>query len=301
MSFNRLKAFEEGKARRVFQKENFWMMIFFDHHVPHHYKWEYFIFIESLKEVFFPKKRYFARRTYQYKLQRAIKHSGLVIAMDWWSALELNERLNVPEYKIEKIHWFFPRAVRSNVTEMIVDVATKHDLRGKYLIYDSGNEMHNNFDRILKTIRKLKEKELIIYLIILCEETNKDLDVRSRSIEYDIADQIIFLWPVDPAVEASYYGQSAGVIFSSIYESFPFHFSKAISYWVPIFANDIPANKEVMWSSISYLDPLSIHNITDTIAHALSFPKPPNYTQVKSNFSSQKSALELHRILDLKD
>lgn len=90
--------------------------------------------------------------------------------------------------------------------------------------------MHNNFERILKTLSKLKEKEVLLYLIILCDETNKDLDVRSKSIEYDISDQILFLGSIDPNIEASYYSQSAGVVFSSIYESFPFHFSKALSY-----------------------------------------------------------------------
>ena len=181
---------------------------------------------------------------------------------------------------------------------MEVNVTAKHNLRWKYLIYDSGNEMHNNFERILKTFAKLKDKEVFLYLIILCENTNKDLDVRNKAIDYEIAEQIIFLWPVDPGVEWSYYSQSAGVVFSSIYESFPFHFSKAMSYNTPILANDIPAIRDVMWRSIDYLDPLSINNITDTIAHKMSFPDTPNYSQVRTNFNSQKSAFELHRIIE---
>lgn len=161
--------------------------------------------------------------------------------------------------------------------------------------------MHNNFDRILKTLHKLKEKEVILYLIILCDETNKDLDIRSKSIDYEIADQIIFLGSVDKNIEKSYYTQSAGVVFSSIYESFPFHFSKALNYNVAIFANDIPANKEVMADTITYLDPLSIHNITDTLAHKLSFPEAPNYAPLREAFTAQKSARELLDILELTD
>jgi len=53
--------------------------------------------------------------------------------------------------------------------------------------------MHNNFERILKTFAKLKDKEVFLYLIILCENTNKDLDVRNKAIDYEIAEQIIFL------------------------------------------------------------------------------------------------------------
>lgn len=80
------------------------MMIFFDHHIPYGYKGNFTVFIESLKEVFFPKKKFFARRSYQHKLQKAIKHSEHVLVMDGGSALELNESLNVPEEKIAKIH-----------------------------------------------------------------------------------------------------------------------------------------------------------------------------------------------------
>ncbi|MDA9128955.1 glycosyltransferase [Candidatus Gracilibacteria bacterium] len=297
----RTQSMGDGKIKKIFQKEKFGMMIFFDHHIPHGYKGNFLVLIESLKEVFFPKKKYFARRNYQHKLQRAIKHSERVLVMDGGSALELNESLDVSEDKIEKIHGFFPKVINSNVGENRVDIAAKHNLRGKYLIYDSGNEMHNNFDRILKTMNKLKEKEVLLYLIILCDETNKDIDVRSKSIEYDISEQIIFLGAVDASIEKSYYTQSAGVVFSSIYESFPFHFSKALNYGVPIFANDIPANKEVMGDTITYLDPLSIHNITDTLAQKLSFPETPDYSGIRDKFSAKNSARELVKILELKN
>ena len=297
---NRLSHYDEGKARRTFTKERFGMMVFFDHHIPHRYKGNFIVLIEDLKEVFFPKKKFLARRKYQYKLQRAIKHSEHIVVMDWWSALELNEKLNVPEDKIERISGFFPKIPENTITEIPLDVKTKHNLRWEYFIYDSGNEMHNNFDRILKTLHKLKNQEILLYLIILCEETNKDLDIRSKAIEYDIAEQILFLWPVGPVSEKSYYTQSAGVIFSSIYESFPFHFSKALSYNVPIFANDIPVNKEVMQDTITYLDPLSIHNITDTIISRLKNPIKVHYDNINRDFSAKRSAGELQNIIELK-
>jgi len=87
------------------------------------------------------------------------------------------------------------------------------------------------------------------------------------------------------------------VIFSSIYESFPFHFSKAISYDCHIFANEIPANSEVMWEHISYLDPLSIHNMKDTITDYIKTPKLINYGEIDDKFSPQISSQELSRII----
>ena len=298
---NRLSQYDERKARRIFNKERFWMMVFFDHHIPYWYKGNFIVLIEDLKEVFFPKKSFFARRKYQYKLQKAIKHAEYITVMDGWSALELNEKLNVPEDKIEKISGFFPKIPENTITEIPLDVKAKHNLRWEYFIYDSGNEMHNNFERILKTLSKLKQRGNVLYLIILCDETNKDLDIRSKAIEYDIVEQMLFLWPVWPASEKSYYTQSRGVIFSSIYESFPFHFSKALYYNTPIFANDIPANKAVMWESIVYLDPLSIHNITDSIALNIQNPKKTNYHSIQNEYTATRSAWELLEIIELKN
>ena len=286
-------------AKKAFHSEWFALMIFFDEHTSG-YKKDYILMLEWLKEVFFPQKWWFAKRSYQNKLQKAIKKAKKIIALDGGTALELNERLNIPEYKIEKIHGFFPRAQRKSANNIPVDIVTKHNLRGKYIIYDSGNEAHNNFERILKTIYKLQEKEMFLYLIILCEETSKDLDVRSKVIEYGIADQIIFLGPVEAHIESSYYEQSSGVVFASIYESFPFQFTKALNYEAPIFANDIPAIREIMWDTISYLDPLSIHNITDTISNKVTFPLDPQYGPVRANFHAKKSASELHHIIETK-
>jgi glycosyltransferase involved in cell wall biosynthesis len=61
-----------------------------------------------------------------------------------------------------------------------------------------------------------------------------------------MSDQMIFLGNIPKAEEIYYYSQSVGVIFSSIYESFPFQFTKAIAYNCPIYANNIPANISVM-------------------------------------------------------
>jgi hypothetical protein len=79
-------------------------MIFFDHHIPYGYKGDFVVLLESLKEVFFPKKQWFHRKFYSYKLKRAIEKSSQVITLDTGTALELNERLNVQEEKISRIH-----------------------------------------------------------------------------------------------------------------------------------------------------------------------------------------------------
>lgn len=302
LPLSRTSLIDNFKAKQVFEKENFALMIFFDYHIPHNYSGDFIVLIENLKEVFFPKKRWLARKIYQHKLQKAIEKAKKVLVMDTGTALELNERLNLPEDVIEKIHGFFPEyKIPENTSLSNIDIKAKHNLRYDYLIYDSGNELHNNFERILKTLKNLQDAWVFLYLIILCDDTNKDLDIRNKTLEYNIADHMLFLWKVAPELESAYYNQSSGVIFSSIYESFPFQFTKALAYNCRIFANDIPANKDVMEDHILYLDPLSVHNMSDTISNALWKKEAINYSKIKKKYSAQWSAQELIDQIEMKN
>lgn len=293
LKLNRYSLLDDLKVKKLFEKENFALMIFFDHHIPHGYTWNYIVLLESLKEVFFPKKQWLHRKIYSYKLKRAIEKSQWVLTLDGGTALELNEGLNVVEDKIWKVPGFFPQYATESNSPIQIDVKSKHNLKGEYLIYDSGNEVHNNFERILKTIKLLQDSGVFIYIIILCDSTNKDLDIRGKVIEYGITEQILFLWEIPLSDEKSYYTQSLWVIFSSIYESFPFHFSKALAYNCHIFANEIPANKNVMWDAILYLDPLSIHNMRDCIEEFIKNPVNSDYKDILTAYSSNRSAIEL--------
>lgn len=298
LKLNRLSFIDDITACKIFEKQKFGLMIFFDYHIPRGYKWDFIVLIESLKEVFFPKHHWLHRKIHGYKLSRAIEKSKSVLVLDTGTSLELNERLNISEDKIKKIHGFFPKYQSLSKSPITSDIKTKHNLRWEYLIYDSGSEIHNNFERILKTIKKLRDNNIRLYIIILCEATTKDLDLRGKVIEYDISDQILFLWAIPVDSESAYYEQSLGVIFSSIYESFPFNFSKAITYNCPIFANEIPANLEIMGDHISYLDPLSIHNMVSTLWDAIKKKPKNDYSDILLKYSSMHSAKELLEIID---
>ena len=299
LNLSKHKYLDNLTAGKIFNKENFAFMLFFDYCIPSKYSWEYSIVLEWLKEIFFPKKQWLHRKIHSYKLTKAIANSTNIIALDGGTALELNESLNVAESKIRNIPAFFPSYEITAEKVVHSEIKTKHNLRGEYLIYDSGNEIHNNFERILKTIKKLKNSWVIVYIIILCDATTKDLDIRSKVIEYDIANQVLFLGQVSKDIEHLYYEQSLGVIFSSIYESFPFQFVKAIAYNCHIFANDIPANRQIMDDSISYLDPLSIHNMRDSIKQYIQSQSEADYSKVLSWYTPRESAHHLSEILIL--
>ena len=259
-----LKSYFSGK--KIFESEKFHMMVFFDAHaIPHGYTRPYILVLESLKDIFFPKKKWLDRKLFSRKLKSSMKHCYKCVCLDAHSPLELNEHLNMSEETIAHIPGFFPK-ISVEKENLEIDVRLKHNFKNPYLIYDSGNEVHNNFERILKSIKKLKDAGTPINLIISCDSTSSDLDIREKVIEYKLTWDIVFLWSIENKFEASYYKQSHGVIFSIIYESFPFQFTNAIHYKKTILANDIRANREIMDKNITYLDPLSVHAMTDTLS-----------------------------------
>jgi hypothetical protein len=87
------------------------------------------VLLESLKEVFFPKKQWLHRKIYSYKLKKAIEKSKSVMTLDGGTALELNERLNVPEDKISRIHGFFPGYNLDSNSPLEIDIKVKHNLK----------------------------------------------------------------------------------------------------------------------------------------------------------------------------
>jgi glycosyltransferase involved in cell wall biosynthesis len=299
LALKRESFFDDIKAKKIFEQEKFHLMIFFDHHVPHGYSWEYIVLLEWLKEVFFPKKKYISRKIYSHRLKKSLSHCKRVVMLDPHSAMELNEHLNIHEDKIETIPGFFPNYQNAHENPLLLDIRKKHNLPGKYLIYDSGNELHHNFDRILKALTKIRDAGIPLSLLVLCDDTNKDIEIRNKVLEYNISDRILFLGEVSSKEEKFYYEQSSGVIFSSIYESFPFQFQKALFYHCPLLANDIPGNRYALWEYISYLDPLSIHAMVETIKSCITTPQSSSLTKLP--LSREKSAQKLWDLVNMKN
>jgi len=73
LTLKRNSLLDNTKAKKIFEKENFALMIFFDSALPHGYKGDYFLILESLKEVFFPKKQWLHRHIFQWRLTKAIE------------------------------------------------------------------------------------------------------------------------------------------------------------------------------------------------------------------------------------
>lgn len=250
--------------KKIFQAENFHMMVFFWCSVPYGYKRPYIIIMESLKEIFFPRKEWLARKIYTFQLKNAVKNSFKILTLDKYSPLELNDHLNISEDKLADLSWFFPQFQKVE-SPLETDITLKHNLKSPYFLYDSENEIHNNFDIILKSLKHLKDTGTVINLLIISDTTTHDLDIRAKVIDLDLHTQVHFIGNTDEKLVGSYYKQALGVIFTSIYESFPFWLTKALAYKAQILANDIPAYRDVLWDTIIYISPYSHYKTSEVL------------------------------------
>jgi glycosyltransferase involved in cell wall biosynthesis len=133
---------------------------------------------------------------------------------------------------------------------------------------------------------------------MLSDDTVADIDLREEVIDYNIQDRVFFIWKVKSVEEESYYKQSLWVIFPSIYESFPFRLSRAIKFWVPIIASNIPTITNLVWDKIITFNPLSATNLINVLKKFLSSKKEKiDYNKITKEYSIKNTWEKFKKII----
>gem|GEM_PF-6572588 len=79
-------------------------MIFFNEYNPITYKKNYLLILPSLKKLFFgPFKNSLSKHYYLRTLNSNLKNAKKIICFDKQTLIDLNERLNIEEWRIEMI------------------------------------------------------------------------------------------------------------------------------------------------------------------------------------------------------
>ena len=291
-------ALDDFRINKDLKDQQFGLMVFFDYRVPLFYKEDFIVVIPSLKESFFMGKEFLQREVYGYYMKKTIARAKKIICFEKYTAGELNERLNVNEGKIQVMPPFFD----INKTEMDpmsvqIDIKAKYNLHNDYLIYDGWNGANKNIEKLIKTFKRLKKSGENIHLFMLGEAVSKDTDIRDMVIAAKLQDRVEFVSHINPKEEYFYYTQSKGVVFTSIYESFPFHLKKAVQYWVPMLSSDIWPVREFMWKHIDYFNPKSSHDMEDAVKKFLKKNKKVDYTKILADLTLPKTIKQFYTIM----
>lgn len=291
---------EQTTFYKILKKDNNNLMIFFDIHKPIMYKKDYYIFIPSLKRIYYQNfNTYFKKYKYLYFLKWSTKYAQKIICFDENTKDELSERLDIKEEKTNILTPFFTWInTLKNTIDIKTDIKVKNNIKNDFLIYPWGNWIEKNIDRLIKVFRKINEKESKIDLVILWEDIGKDINIRDLILSEKIEKNIHFIWNIKSAEKKNYYNNSIWVIFPSLYESFPFHLNEAIYFNTNIISWNLQNVKMIFWDSISYFFPISTSSMIKETTLFINKQNKPIYTKILDKINPENTVKQLIKIIN---
>ena len=290
---------EQTKFRKILKEDNNPLMIFFDFHKPIFYSWDYYLFVPTLKDVYYQNfKSNFAKSRFLFSLSHSIKKAQKVICFDKNTYEELIERFNVKDSKLNILDAFFPWIAKlKKVEELKVNILLNNNIRNDYLIYSFWNWIEKNLIRLIKAFAIIaKEKD--IDLIMLWEDISKNIDIRNEVINNAISWRVHFLWEIRSAEKKFLYENSLWVIFPSLYEPFPFSLNEPLVFKAPIISSNTDWFKSVLWEKSYYFSPISVNAILTSLNKFLSLKKKNNSSYVLDNYNINNTTNLLLNIIN---
>ena len=130
---------EQTKFNTILKWDKNTAMVFFDHHKPLMYKWEYYTILSGLKDIFYQNfSNYFDKYKYLYLLEKNLKNSKKILCLDENTKDELIERFNTTEEKITLLDGFF---IKNDFISDDKDISL--DIRSKFQIWEK-SEIEKN-------------------------------------------------------------------------------------------------------------------------------------------------------------
>lgn len=273
---------EQTKFNKILKSDHNTLMIFFDHHKPLLYKGEYYTILSWLKDIFYQNfSNYFEKYKYLFMLEKNLKNSKKILCLDENTKDELIERFNTTEQQIHVLDWFFiQNDFTSEQKDISLDIRSKFQIWDKYFIYSWWDWIEKNLDRLIHVLERLHKENSALDLVFLWGKIWKNIDLRHAIIEKNLQKHVHFIDWVKPWEEKLIYQQSLGVIFPSLYESFPFRLSNPLLLSVPILASKLQNIEHVFWDTITYFSPISTSSILESVKSFTQKPKETNYTKI---------------------
>ena len=291
---------EQTKYLKILKEDKNDLMLFFDQHKPILYKDDYYTIVAWLKDVYYQDfSNYFTKYKFLLLLEKNLKNSKKLICFDENTHDELIERLNILEDKIEMIPGaFLEKSKQLDAEQLKIDISSKYNLQGNYLVYSGGNGIEKNLDRLLQVFYRLKKENYPLTLILLGDAIAKDLSLRNLIIKYELQDRVNFLGSIKDSEKNLLYKNSTWVIFPSLYEPFPFKLSEAVYSSTPIIASKLENIEKIFGDNIHYFSPISANNMVTELKQFIeNKEKTKDYSEIKNNFSIINSAKKLLTII----
>lgn len=291
---------EQTTYLKILNNEKNNLMIFFNHYKPVFYKWDYFILLPSLKDIYYSNfSNYFEKYGFLYLLEKNLKKSKKIICLDRNTQDELIEKFNIEERKINHIDWFFPIVKEmEKENDIKIDIKIKYDIKNKYFIYSWWEWVEKNYEKLIYVFEKLIKNWEEIDLIFLWDTISRNIWLRNLVLKLNLQKNIHFMWVIKTAEKKLFYNDSIWVIFPSFYEPFPFRLTEPIYYNTKIISSDLKNIKWIFWENIKYFSPISVNSIFEQINNNLEKDESIiNYESIKEKYTKENSVNQLIEII----
>ncbi len=286
---------EQIKFKKILDKYHFSKTIFFNYNKPLKYKCNYILFIPNLEEFHFsPKKNIFKKYFDNYLLSENSKNASKIVCFNKNIKSEINDKLNIPEDKIEILQPFFltKDIEKSNFN---IDIRTKYNIKQNYLIYYFWEGESKNFDRIIELFESIKKENINLSLVILDNSTVWNINIRKKIIEKKLNDKIFFIWDVTNTEKTLFFNNSLGVLFPILYSIFPFSLSEAINYNTMIYSSNLKSIKNIFWNKIKYFNQTDILEMYKNLTKINKII--PDYSDILKKYNLEKTTQDLINII----
>ncbi len=288
---------EQLKLSKIFSRDKNSYMIFFNHFKPIWYKWDYYTIISGLKDIFYQNfSNYFEKYSYLFLLEKNLKNSKKVLCFDENTKDELIERFDFTEEKISVLPWFFIANKKVVENQVQIDIVSKYGLAPQYFIYSGWDGIEKNLDRLVQVFHRLHKQNSKTDLVFLWDKIGKNIDLRHAIVESNLKEHVHFIDHINPGEEHLLYSKSQGVIFPSLYESFPFRLSNPLALNIPIYASNLHNISHICEDKIEYFSAISTNSILEKIQN-ISQKNSPDYSEILSKYNIKNTIESLEKII----
>jgi len=257
------------------------LILFFGLWRPIFYRWKNILIINNLDNLLYETEEVnnFAKKfKYFFLLEYSCFHTEKILAFNKESQIILNEKVNIPEEKIEINYPFFFK----KELEEIEDITQKN----QFLIYNSWNSKQN-LEIILESIYEYNKQNIEKLDLVIVWEDYDDIKLRKKALELDLINNIKEVENNSKHLKW-YYKNAICTIYPSYFENFPIELNDAISFNSPILAAQTESIKEIFQDKIKYFKHSSKLDFLKKLEELKKQKINPDYTEFFEKYSLEK-------------
>lgn len=215
---------------------------------------------------FFP---FVDRVAYKNKFSYSTKNADLILAICEQTKLDLMHFLKIDEKKI-KVHYQScdPLFYKILSNEEKDEVLKKYNIKRPYLLNVGGFEERKNQLTLIEAFSSLSNK--IEENLILIGNGKKYLDQCKKKVEdLRLSSRVFFLQDIPYSHLPALYQSASLFLFPSLFEGFGIPIVEALFSQTPVMTSFGSAFPESAGPNSAYIDPLSVHEISQKISFLL--------------------------------